>query len=332
MSVELKKMNAIVQKEYGSAPEDVLRISQVAQATIGDDDVLVRVVSASVDRGTWHMMSGLQYPIRLGIGLRRPKALNPGRSFAGEIERVGVNVTDFKPGDEVFGTCDGAFAEFARAKTRRIAPKPSNLSFDQSAAVPVSAVTALQALRDKARLQSGQSVLIVGASGGVGTFAIQIARSLGAVVTGVCSTAKVDLVSRLGADHVIDYSLQNFASDTRRYDVILDIGGVSRLSVLRHVLAPHGKLVTIGGESSARWIWPTAGRQVRSLFISPFVGQKLLSILASENSEDLSVLRDLIEAGSVAPAIDRSFSLDETAAAIRYVHEGCARGKVIVSV
>lgn len=332
MSVELKNMNAIVQKEYGSQPEDVLRISEVAQPTMGDGDVLVRVIAASADRGTWHMMAGLQYPVRLGTGLRRPKALNPGRSFAGTIERVGVKVTDFKPGDEVFGTCASAFAEFARAKTRRIALKPSNISFDQAAVVPVSALTALQALRDKARLQSGQSVLIVGASGGVGTFAIQIAKSMGAEVTGVCSTAKVDLVTSLGADYVIDYSLKSFASDTQSYDVILDIGGVSRLSDLRHVLAPHGRLVTIGGESSARWIWPTAGRQIRSLFISPFVGQKLLSILASENSEDLSALRDLIEAESVAPAIDRSFSLDETAAAIRYVQEGRARGKVVVSV
>jgi NADPH:quinone reductase-like Zn-dependent oxidoreductase len=332
MSIELKNMNAIVQNEYGSQPEDVLRISQVARPTIGDDDVLVRVVAASVDRGTWHMMSGLQYPVRLGIGLLRPKALNPGRSFAGTIEGVGMKVTEFKAGDEVFGTCDGAFAEFARAKTRRIALKPSNISFDQAAAVPVSALTALQALRDKAQLQSGQSVLIVGASGGVGTFAIQIAKSMGAEVTGVCSTAKVDLITSLGTDHVIDYSHQNFATDTRRYDVILDIGGVSRLSDLRHVLAPHGRLVTIGGESSARWIWPTAGRQIRSLFISPFVGQTLLSILASENSDDLSALRDLIEGGSLAPAIDRSFSLDETAAAIRYLQEGRARGKVVVSV
>jgi len=332
MSVELKKMNAIIQNEYGSQPEDVLRISEVALPTIGDDDVLVRIVAASVDRGTWHMMSGLQYPVRLGVGLRRPKALNPGRSFAGTIERVGLMVSDFKPGDEVFGTCGGAFAEFARAKTRKIALKPSNLSFDQAAAIPVSALTALQALRDKARLQPGQSVLIVGASGGVGTFAIQIAKSMGAVVTGVCSTAKVDLVTSLGADHVIEYSLKSFASDTESFDVILDIGGVSRLSDLRHVLAPHGRLITIGGESSARWIWPTAGRQIRSLVISPFVGQKLLSILASENSEDLSILRDLVKDGSVTPAIDCTFTLGETAAAVRYVQDGCARGKVVVSV
>ncbi len=332
MSVEPKKMKAIVQEEYGSAPEDVLRISQVAQPTIGDNELLVRVVAASVDRGTWHMMSGLQYPIRLGIGMRRPKALNPGRSFAGTVQHVGQNVTDFQPGDEVFGICDGAFAEFARAQSRKIALKPANLSFEQAAAIPVSALTALQALRDKAQLRAGQSVLIVGASGGVGSFAIQIAKALGAEVTGVCSTAKVDLVISLGADHVIDYSLQNFASDTRRYDVILDIGGVSRLSDLRHVLAPHGRLVTIGGESTARWIWPTAGRQIRSLFISPFVGQKLLSILASENSEDLSVLRGLVEAANLVPAIDRSFTLSETSAAIRYVQDGHARGKVVVSV
>jgi NADPH:quinone reductase-like Zn-dependent oxidoreductase len=325
-------MKACVQVEYGIEPEDVLRISHVAQPSIGDDEVLVRVVAASVDRGTWHMMSGLQYPIRLGIGLRRPKALNPGRSFAGTIELIGQNVTAYKPGDEVFGTCDSAFAEYATAKIRKIAIKPSNLTYEQAAAVPVSALTALQALRDKAKLGPGQTVLIVGASGGVGTFAVQIAKFLGAEVTGVCSTGKMDLVSSLGADHVIDYSRCSFVTDARRYDVILDVGGVSRLSDLRHVLAPHGRLVTVGGESAARWIWPTAGRQFRSLFVSPFVGQKLLSILASENSEDLSSLRDLIEAGNLVPAVDRTFTLSETPAAIRYVQEGHGRGKVVVAV
>jgi NADPH:quinone reductase-like Zn-dependent oxidoreductase len=278
-------------------------------------------------------MSGLPNLMRImGFGFRRPKQPNPGRCVAGTVETVGQGVTEFKPGDEVYGTCDGSFAECARAQVGLLALKPANLSFEQAAAIPVSALTALQALRDKAQLRAGQSVLIVGASGGVGSFAIQIAKALGAEVTGVCSTAKVDLVISLGADHVIDYSLQNFASDTRRYDVILDIGGVSRLSDLRHVLALHGRLVTIGGESTARWIWPTAGRQIRSLFISPFVGQKLLSILASENSEDLSVLRGLVEAANLVPAIDRSFTLSETSAAIRYVQDGHARGKVVVSV
>ncbi|HEV3267977.1 MAG TPA: NAD(P)-dependent alcohol dehydrogenase [Acidimicrobiales bacterium] len=332
MPVEPKKMKAVIQEEYGVDPEEVLCISHVVQPPIDDDGVLVRVVSVSVDRGTWHLMSGLQYPIRLGIGLRRPKALNPGRSFAGTIEFIGQNVTDFKPGDHVFGTCDGAFAEYARTTTRKIAIKPSNLSFEQSAAIPVSGLTALQALRDKAHLQSGESVLIVGASGGVGTFAIQIAKAFGAEVTGVCSTSKTDLVSSLGADHVIDYSLQSFATVARRYDVIVDIGGVSRLSDLRRALTPRGRLVTVGGESTARWIWPTAGRQIRSLLISPFVGQKLLSLLASENSKDLSSLRDLVEAGDLRPAIDRTFRLGETSAAIRYVQEGYGRGKVVISV
>ena len=332
MTVDLTKMNAIVQKEYGSAPEDVLRISHVAQPTIGDDEVLVRVASASVDRGTWHMMSGLQYPIRLGSGLRRPKALNPGRSFAGTVESIGKGESDFRPGDAVYGICHAAFAEYARARTRKIALKPANLTFEQASAVPISALTALQAVRDKAQVRSGQTVLIVGASGGVGSYAVQIAKQFGAEVTGVCSTEKVDLVRSLGADHVIDYCVHRFANYGGHYDVILDIGGNSPLSDLRRVLAPRGRLVTIGGESDARWIWPTLGRQIRSLFLSPFISQKLLSVLASENSKDLSVLRELIEAEQIKPTIDRTFTLNETPSAIRYLLEGRARGKIVVVV
>src|ERR1017187_8888953 len=230
MTADLTTMNAIVQKEYGSAPEDVLRISHVAQPAIGDDEVLARVASASVDRGTWHMMSGLQYPIRLSSGLRRPKALNPGRSFAGTVESIGKDVSDFRPGDAVYGICDGALAEYARARTRKIALKPANLTFEQASAVPISALTALQAVRDKAQVRSGQTVLIVGASGGVGSYAVQIAKQFGAEVTGVGSTEKVDLVRSLGADHVIDYCVHRFANYGGHYAVILDIGGNSPLS------------------------------------------------------------------------------------------------------
>jgi NADPH:quinone reductase-like Zn-dependent oxidoreductase len=206
----VETMKAIVQDEYGSAPEGVLRLAEVSRPTIGDDEILVHVRAASVDRGTWHLMAGLPYPMRvMGFGLRRPKAPNPGRSTAGTVESVGKNVTEFKPGDEVYGTCDGSFAEYARARAGLLAPKPANLSFEQAAAVPVSGLAALQAVRDKAQVQTGEKVLIVGASGGVGTFAVQIAKAFGAEVTGVCSTGKTDLVRALGADHVIDYTIED---------------------------------------------------------------------------------------------------------------------------
>jgi NADPH:quinone reductase-like Zn-dependent oxidoreductase len=325
-------MTAIVQDEYGSAPQEVLRIAEIAKPTIADDEVLVRVAAAGVDRGTWHMMAGLPYPIRLaGFGLRRPKAVNPGRSMAGTIESVGRTVTGFKPGDEVYGTCDGAFAQYAVGKVGRLATKPANLSFEQAAAAPVSALTALQAVRDKAKVQAGQKVLIIGASGGVGTFAVQIAKAFGAEVTGVCSTAKVDLARSLGADHVIDYTLQDFADGEHRYDAILDIGGNSRLSRLRRALTPRGTLVIVGGETAGRLLGGS-DRQIRALLLSRFVSQKLGTFVASENSADLRALRDLIESGQVVPAIERTYSLSETAAAIRHIHEGRTHGKVVVTI
>jgi NADPH:quinone reductase-like Zn-dependent oxidoreductase len=328
----VEKMKAIVQDEYGTAPEDVLRVAEVARPTIGDDDVLVRVHAASVDMGTWHVMSGLPYPIRVaGFGLRRPGALNPGRSVAGTVEAVGGHVTGHEPGDEVYGTCDGAFAEYARALAGRLAPKPANLSFEQAAAVPVSALTALQAVRDKARVQAGQTVLIVGASGGVGTFAVQIAKAFGAEVTGVCSTPKVDLVRALGADHVVDYTREDFADGEQRYDAILDIGGNRRLSHLRRALTPRGRLVIVGGETDGRWLGGS-DRQLRALLLSPLVRQSLGTFVSSENSEDLSVLRDLVESGAVAPAIERTYPLAEVPAAIRHIREGRARGKLVITV
>ena len=325
-------MKAIVQDEYGTAPEDVLRLADVARPAIGDDEILVHVRAASVDRGTWHVMAGLPYPLRLaGFGLRAPKAPNPGRSVAGTVESVGREVTEFKPGDEVYGTCDGSFAEYVRARAGRLASKPANLSFEQAAAVPVSGLAALQAVRDRAQVQPAQKVLIIGASGGVGTFAVQIAKAFGAEVTGVCSTAKTDLVRSIGTDHVIDYTQEDFADGDHRYDAILDTGGNRPLSHLRRALTPGGRLVIVGGETDGRWLGGT-DRQLRAQLLSPLVSQKLGTFIASENAEDLKVLRDLVEAGKVTPAIDRTYPLGETPAAIRYVQEGRARGKVVITV
>jgi len=332
MTAGRKTMTAIVQDEYGPAPEDVLRIDEIDTPAIEADEVLVRVHAASVDRGTWHVMAGLPYPIRLaGFGLWRPKYRNPGRNLAGTVEAVGSGVTGFKPGDAVFGIGEASFAEYARARPDRLAPKPANLSFDQSAAVPISALTALQAVRDHGQVQAGRRVLIVGASGGVGTFAIQIAKSFGGEVTGVCSAAKVDAVRALGADHVIDYSSDDFADGEHRYDVILDIGGNRRLAHLRRALTPRGRLVIVGGETDGRWLGGV-DRQFRALLLSPFVGQKLGTFVASENTEDLMVLRGLIDSGRLAPAIDRSYPLSEVAAAIRYMLDGHTRGKLVVTV
>jgi NADPH:quinone reductase-like Zn-dependent oxidoreductase len=325
-------MTAIVQDEYGPAPEDVLRLEQTDKPTIGEDEVLVRVHAASVDRGTWHVMAGLPYPIRMaGFGVRRPKHGNPGRSLAGTVEAVGLGVTGFKAGDAVFGICDGSFAEYARVRPDKLAPKPANLSFDQAAAVPISALTALQAVRDHGRVQAGQKVLITGASGGVGTFAVQIAKAFGAAVTGVCSTSKVDAVRAIGADHVLDYTSEDFADGTHRYDVIIDIGGNRRLSHLRRALTPRGRLVITGGETDGRLLGGS-DRQIRAILLSPFVGQKLGTFICSENAADLVVLRELIESGKVAPVIGRTYPLGEVAAAIRYMLEGRAQGKVVISV
>jgi NADPH:quinone reductase-like Zn-dependent oxidoreductase len=325
-------MRAIVQDDYGSAPEEVLRLAEVARPTIGDDELLVHVRAASVDRGTWHIMSGLPYPIRVaGFGLRRPKALNPGRCLAGTVESVGKDVTEFKPGDEVYGTCEGSFAEYASARAGRLALKPANLSFEQAAAVPISALTALQAVRDQAQVQAGQKVLVIGASGGVGTFAVQIAKAFGAEVTGVSSTAKVDLVRALGADHVIDYTRDDFADGEHRYDAILDIGGNRRLSHLRRALTPRGTLVLVGGETDERWLGGM-GRVLRAKLLSPLVSHKLGTFIGSENAADLAALRELIEAGKVAPAVDRTYPLSEAPAAIRYLQEGHARGKIVITV
>jgi NADPH:quinone reductase-like Zn-dependent oxidoreductase len=324
-------MKAIVQDAYGSAPEDVLRLAEIARPTVRDDEVLVRVRAASVDRGTWHLMTGLPKLMRImGFGFRRPKAPNPGRSLAGTVEAVGQNVTDFKPGDEIYGTCDGSLAEYAHAQVGLLAHKPANLSFEQAATIPVSGVTALQAIRDRAHVRSGQKVLIIGASGGVGTFAVQIAKAFGAEVTGVCSTTKTDLVRALGADHVLDYTREDFADGEHRYDAILDIGGNSRLSHLRRALTPAGRLVIVGGETDGHWLGGF-DRQLLAIMLSPLVSQNLGILGAKENAADLSALRELLESGKVTPAVDRTYLLSEAAAAIRYLQDGNARGKVVVT-
>jgi NADPH:quinone reductase-like Zn-dependent oxidoreductase len=327
-----RTMTAIVQDRYGPAPEGVLRLARVGRVSIGDGEVLVRVHAASVDRGTWHVMSGLPYPIRVaGFGLRRPKYANPGRSLAGTVEAVGDAVSGFAPGDEVFGVGTGALAEYAAASAGKLAAKPANLTFEQAAAVPVSGLTALQGVRDHGHIGAGQRVLIIGASGGVGSFAVQIAKACRAEVTGVASTAKLDLVRALGADSVVDYTRQDFADGRHHYDVILDIGGNARLSRLRRALTPHGRLVIVGGETDGRLLGGSS-RQVRAQMFALFVGQQLCTFIARENAADLTALRELIEAGAVTPAIDRTYPLAETAAAIRHLINGQARGKVVVSI
>ncbi|MBV9663893.1 MAG: NAD(P)-dependent alcohol dehydrogenase [Actinobacteria bacterium] len=322
-------MRAVIQTVYGTAPTNVLQLAETTRPTIGDDQVLVRVVASSVDQGTWHIMAGRPYAMRAaGFGIRTPKALNPGRNLAGTIEAVGANVTDLHPGDEVFGTGEATFAEYARAKPATLAPKPANLSFEEAAAVPVSALAALQAVR-RAGVGAGTSVLIIGASGGVGTFAVQIARAFGATVTGVATTAKVELVRSLGADQVIDYARSDFVDGTR-YDAVLDIGGNNRVSRLRRAIAPRGRLVIVGGEADARWLG--MGRQLRAHLLSLFVRQTLGTFISSENATDLNELRELIEADKLMPAIERSYPLGETAAAIEHLRAGRARGKLAITI
>ena len=323
-------MKAIAQDIYGSA--DGLELRDMDKPEIGDDEVLVRVNAAGVDRGVWHVMTGLPYPIRLaGYGLRAPKTPVLGADLAGVVAAVGNDVTRFQPGEEVFGIGKGSYAEYARAPESKLAPKPANLTFEQAAVVAVSGLPALQGLRDKAQVQSGQKVLIIGASGGVGTYAVQIAKSFGAEVTGVCSTTKMDLVRSLGADHVIDYKREDFAEGEKRYDAILDIGGNSSLSRLRRALTRKGTLVIAGGETDGRWLGGV-DRQIRALMLSPFVGQKLGTFISSENHEDMIDLKELIEAGQVTPVIDRTYPLSEAPKAIRYLEDGHARGKVAITV
>src|SRR5919197_2484119 len=329
-------MKAIVQDRYG-APE-VLQFKEVEKPAAGPHDLLVRVHAAAVNARDWHIMRGDPYIVRVMspslFGWSGPKMKIRGCDFAGRVEAVGSAVMRFRPGDEVYGDIgapDGAFAEYLSAPEDLAELKPGNVSFEQAAAVPVAGNTALMGLRDAARLQAGQHILINGSSGGVGTFAVQIAKVFGAEVTGVCSTAKLDAVRALGADHLVDYTTDDFAAGEHRYDVILDIGGNRRLSHLRRALTRRGRLVIVGGETDGRWLGGV-DRQVRALLLSPFVSQKLGTFVASENAKDLMTLRELIDSGQLAPAIDRSYPLSEVAAAIRYLLDGRARGKLVITV
>jgi NADPH:quinone reductase-like Zn-dependent oxidoreductase len=323
-------MKAIVQDRYGTA--DVLELKDIEIPVVGDDNVRIRVHAASAHLGDWHFMTGLPYLIRIaGFGLRAPKVRVRGTDVAGRIEAVGMDVTQFRPGDEVFGTCDGAFAEYATARTGKIAPKPANLTFEQAATVPTSGSTAIQALGGVGTVQPGQKVLIIGAAGGVGSFAVQIAKAFGAHVTGVCSTTKVDLVRSIGADEVIDYTRDDVAEMGPRYDLILDTAGNRSVSHLRRALAPRGTLVIVGGEGGGRW-FGGIDRQLRASLLSLFVSQKLGTVISKQNSDDLVALKELIEAGKVTPVVDTTYPLSEVPQAIRHLEEGHARGKVVITV
>ncbi len=323
-------MKAIVHHKYGSP--DVLELRDIDRPGIGDEEVLVRVHAAGVDRGVWHIMTGLPYPIRLaGYGLRAPNNPVIGSDVAGVVEALGKNVSRFQPGDEVFGIGKGSYAEYVCAREDKLAHKPANLTFEQAAVLAISGSTALQGLRDHGKVRPGQEVLVIGASGGVGTYAVQIAKAFGAQVTGVCSTTKMEMVRSIGADNVIDYTREDFAEGDQRYHLILDIGGNSTLSRLRRALTPEGTLVITGGEGGGRWLGGT-DRQIRALVLSRFVGQKLGTFISSENHEDMIVLKELVESGKVTPVIDRTYPLAEVPEAIRYLEEGHAQGKAVIIV
>lgn len=324
-------MKAIVHDKYGEA-DDVLRLDDIDRPQIAAGEVLLRVHAAGLDRGVWHMMAGLPYPIRLaGYGLRAPKNPVIGTDLAGRVEAVGAEVTHLQIGDEVYGAGHGSFAEFSRADADKLARIPKNLTFEQAAALPVSACTALQAVRDRGKVQQGQQVLVVGASGGVGSYIVQIAKARGAVVTGVCSSGKVDMVRSLGAARVIDHETEDFAGDGKQYDVILDTGGMAPLGRLRRALTPHGTLVIVGGETGGRLLGGSE-RALRAMALSPFTGQRLGTFVATVKGDDLNELTELVEAGHVTPKIDKTYPLGSVAEAIRYMQAGQARGKVVITI
>jgi NADPH:quinone reductase-like Zn-dependent oxidoreductase len=324
-------MPAIVQDAFGGDPEAVLRVGELPVPPIGDDEVLVRVHAASVGMDTWHVMSGRPLAMRIaGFGVRRPKLRNPGRSLAGTVVAAGAKVTAFTSGTEVFGIGDATFAEYAVARAAKLAPKPANITFAEAAGVPISGLAALHAVRS-ARLEAGQHVAITGAAGGVGSFATQIAKANGAEITAVVSTGKIDAARALGADHVVDYTRDDFTDGSRHYDVILDIAGHRRLRDLRRALTPTGTLVIVGGEGDGKLLGGS-DRQLRAALLSPFVRQRLGSFLPTEKGEDLEELRGLIEARRVTPAVGRTYPLTETAAALRAVLDGQVRGKAVVTI
>ena len=326
-------MKAVVYTEFG--PPDVLEIRDIKKPVPTDDQVLIKVRAASVNPYDWHFIRGTPYIMRaMMVGIRKPKDPRIGVDYSGTVEAVGKNVTQFKPGDEVFGNKSGAFAEYLCPRAdRTVVLKPASITFEQAAGVPVAGLTALQGLRDKGKVQPGQKVLINGASGGVGTFAVQIAKSFGADVTGVCSGRNVDLVRSLGADHVIDYTKEDFSKGDERYDVILDNVGTQPLSGFRRVLKPNGICVMIGGggPNEGKWVGPMA-RPIKALLMSPFISQKIGMMMAEGNKDDLNTLADLMQSGKVTPVIDRTYPLSEIREAIRYLETGRARGKVIITV
>jgi NADPH:quinone reductase-like Zn-dependent oxidoreductase len=317
-------MKAVIQTGYGSA--DVLEFKEIDRPVAADDDVLVRVHAASLAAGDYFAMRGVPFPIRMYVGFPRPKKdFVVGVDLAGRVEAVGKSVTRFRPGDDVFGGCSRACAEYTCAKEDQLVPKPNNLTFEQAAAVPTSAVAALQALRDHGKVQPGQKVLINGASGGVGTFAVQIAKALGAEVTGVCSTGNVDMVRSLGADHVIDYTREDFTQGEPRYDLILDNAASHSFAAYRRVLAPGGTLMPNSGHAGMGYV-------VKAFILPVFVRQVERPFVARPNQDGLITLKELVEAGRVTPVIDRTYPLEETAEAFRYLDQGHARGKVVIVV
>jgi NADPH:quinone reductase-like Zn-dependent oxidoreductase len=324
-------MKAIVRERYGSA--DVLEFRAVEDPAVGENDVLLRVHAAGCGPDVWHIMSGRPYFARLVLGLRKPKVPVLGMDVAGRIATVGAAaVTGFKPGDDVMGTVEGSFAELAAAHLDKLVPKPARLSFVEAAAVPISGVTALQALRNVAKVQSGQTVLVIGAAGGVGTLAVQMAKAFGASVTAVCSTSKADLVRSIGADDVIDYTRQDFTDGTRRWDVIVDTAGRRSLSRLRRALVPKGTLVIVGGDGGGPWTGGFFRGVLRAPLVSPFVGRRLRGLNSKQRLEDLKAVAELVDAGRVTPVIDRTYPLSEAPDALRYLEQGHPRGKVVIDV
>jgi NADPH:quinone reductase-like Zn-dependent oxidoreductase len=320
-----RSMKAVVRNQYGSAEN--LQITNLEIPQISDDQVLVQVRAAGLDRGAWHLMTGRPYLIRVaGYGFSKPKNPVLGMDLAGVVQAVGKNVTTLRAGDRVFGIGNGAYAKFSK-----LALMPANASFEQAAVVPVSALTALQALRDQGRVQAGQRVLIVGASGGVGTFAVQIAKAFGAIVTGVCSTAKLDLVKSLGADQLIDYTRSDFTKSQDRYDLIIDIGGNRPLSQLRRVLTSNGTLVIVGAEGGNQFVG-AMGRVLQAMLLAPFTSQRLVTFICNENNKDLETLAKMIEQGALTPVIDRICPLTALPEAMRDLEAGRVRGKVAVAV
>jgi NADPH:quinone reductase-like Zn-dependent oxidoreductase len=325
-------MKAIVQDAYGST--EVLKFADITRPVPTDNEVLVQVRAAGLHRGDWHVMTGLPYLIRVVVptlGLRRPKVPVLGMDVAGTVAAVGPNVTRFQPGDEVFGWTDGAFAEYTSAPEDHFAAKPANLSFEQAAVVPISGFAALQGVRDVGEVQAGQQVLVIGAAGAVGVFAVQLAKAFGAQVTGVANTAQVELVRSLGADQVIDYTREDVTDGTRQWDVIIDTAGRRSLSQLRRALTPKGTLVIVGGEGGGRWLGGFT-RNLRAPLVSRFVGQRLRMLASKPRQDDLQVLRELAQAGKLTPLIDRTYPLGETPEAMRRLEAGHTRGKIVITV